>query len=376
MKIVHFVLGKANPNRMNGVNKVVNNLATYQTNLGYDVDVWGITRTPDDVSDLPPRNYQTKLFKSINKLFIHSKIQESLRKLRNDTVFHIHGGFIPEFFNLSKSLVKEDIPYVVTPHGCYNSKAMEKNQQFKNIYFNMFEKNYLRNAKVLHCIGQSELDSSNRLVPNVDKVLIPNGQNLDELKYEYEEILEDRLDMPIFGYCGRMDEKMKGLDLLLEGFAIYRHQMRKDGKLWLIGGNQDFESLQNYARELGIAKDVTFWGPQFGNAKLNIIANMDAFYHASRYEGMPTAILEAAALKVPCVVSEATNLSDYVEEYDAGYVLDPNCADEVAWSMVHTLTQMKDKKWKEKGINAHNMVKTAFCWESIAQELVEVYSRR
>ena len=27
MKIIHIVLGKANPNRMNGVNKVVHNLA-------------------------------------------------------------------------------------------------------------------------------------------------------------------------------------------------------------------------------------------------------------------------------------------------------------------------------------------------------------
>jgi hypothetical protein len=31
MEIVHLILGKANPDRMNGVNKVVYQLATYQT---------------------------------------------------------------------------------------------------------------------------------------------------------------------------------------------------------------------------------------------------------------------------------------------------------------------------------------------------------
>ncbi len=374
MKIIHFVLGKANPKRMNGVNKVVNNLATYQTQLGYDVSVWGITQTPEDVSDLPQRPFPTILFPTVNKLFISKKIENAIKKIQEKTVFHIHGGFIPEFFHLHKLLKKHKIPYVVTPHGCYNEKAMENNKTFKQIYFNLFEREFISNSKTLHCIGKSEWQSSEKLVPDASKVLIPNGQNLEALRFEYENIREDD-DAPLFGFMGRMDKKMKGLDLLLKGFAIFKHQLFQKGNLWMIGGNQDFEELKQMAVKLNIQNNVKFWGPQFGNKKLNLLANMDAFYHASRYEGMPTAILEAAALKVPCVVSDATNMMDYIREYDAGLTLDPNTSESVAESMAQ-IAQLKSKNaLKQKGVNAFKMVKSTFDWEVISQNLVEIYAR-
>ncbi len=375
MKIIHFVLGKANPNRMNGVNKVVNNLATTQTDLGQNVAVWGITRTPDDVSEIPDRNYETSLFQSINKFFISPKIEVAIKETisKEHLVFHIHGGFIPEFFHLHKLLLKYDIPYIVTPHGCYNEKAMENKYKFKNVYFKLFEKNLLLNAKALHCIGKSEMVSSNNLVPEVNKILIPNGQNISELKFNYRNLAEETLGIPIFGFCGRMDRKMKGLDLLLEGFRIYRKEMNKPGKLWMIGGGQEIEELKEFTVQNGIDKDVKFFGPTFGDEKLNLIANMDAFYHPSRYEGMPTAILEAAALEVPCVVSDATNMAEYIDKHNAGYVLEPNTAKENAWSMVQVLVAKKENRLKEMGTNAKRMVEVEFDWSKIAQEMIEVY---
>jgi hypothetical protein len=45
-KIIHLVLGKANPDRMNGVNKVAHNQAIALFELGCDVEIWGITKTP------------------------------------------------------------------------------------------------------------------------------------------------------------------------------------------------------------------------------------------------------------------------------------------------------------------------------------------
>ena len=46
MEIIHLILGKANPNRMNGVNKVVHELATTQVEKGISAEVWGITDNP------------------------------------------------------------------------------------------------------------------------------------------------------------------------------------------------------------------------------------------------------------------------------------------------------------------------------------------
>jgi hypothetical protein len=60
MEIIHIVLGKANPDRMNGVNKVVYQLATKQAEFGEKVSVWGISG--DTVNNYGERNFNTELF--------------------------------------------------------------------------------------------------------------------------------------------------------------------------------------------------------------------------------------------------------------------------------------------------------------------------
>ena len=63
MKIIHLVLGKGNPNRMNGVNKVAYQLATTQTEMGHDVTLWGIAN--DLHKNYPERNFKTVLFHAL-----------------------------------------------------------------------------------------------------------------------------------------------------------------------------------------------------------------------------------------------------------------------------------------------------------------------
>jgi len=372
-KIIHLVLGKANPNKMNGVNKVVSNLATNMSTNGFDCSVWGITPTPNKVDDLPNRNFETKLFQaSNNKLKIDGSIEKSLKTLNKNTVFHLHGGFIPEFFHVHSLLRKYKIPYIVTPHGCYNKVSMQNSKLKKTAYFNLFEKSLLKHSKAVHFVGKSESEVIETTLPKVKKVVIPNGQSLKELEFNFTKI--ENCSGPIFSFCGRMDKKMKGLDLLLKGFQLYKNLLGGSGILWLIGDGYQIEELKEMATLLNIDKYVKFWGKRFGEEKNNILANSDVFFHPSRYEGLPTAILEAAGLKLPCVVSDATNMLEYIKENNAGYVLNENTSFEIAETMVYI---EKDKKYNhlmQKGSNAYSMILEQFNWQNISEKLIHLYS--
>ena len=59
-KIIHITLGKVNPNRPNGVNRVVNSLITTQIEQGEDSCLWGITFIP--THNYEKRTFETKLF--------------------------------------------------------------------------------------------------------------------------------------------------------------------------------------------------------------------------------------------------------------------------------------------------------------------------
>ena len=246
MEIIHIILGKANPNRMNGVNKVVNSLATYQAELGCSVSVWGITKAP--VHDYPKRNYRTILFRETSKFFLPKGIEEAINQKCQKTVFHFHGGFIPQFILIARLILKKGFKYVFTPHGSYNTIAMERSNWKKKLYINLFERTLVENAKTLHFIGKSEIEGAKQLFQLKSYELVPNGQNAEEVAVPSHSKKEN--PFPIFGFCGRLDVKTKGLDILLNGFAEYLSVKEFKGELWLIGDGEEREVLEVLAQNL------------------------------------------------------------------------------------------------------------------------------
>jgi hypothetical protein len=79
-RIIHIALGKANPNRQNGVNKVVNSLLSHQTTKGLKAELWGISFSENH--NYPKRNYSTRLFlDSKTKFRIDSKLKKAIQQL-------------------------------------------------------------------------------------------------------------------------------------------------------------------------------------------------------------------------------------------------------------------------------------------------------
>ncbi|HNP47644.1 MAG TPA: glycosyltransferase [Bacteroidia bacterium] len=371
MEIIHLILGKANPQRMNGVNKVVHQLATHQSLLGHYVQVWGITPSPE--GEYPDRNYDTRLFQSLkNKFRIDQHLSKAIRECPKETVFHLHGGFIPEFYHAVRLLTATGHEFVFTPHGSYNAIAMQKNHLVKSVYFPLIEKSVVSAAKLVHFLGKTEYEAMDDLLPGTNKVLIPNGQDMNELKFIYSPLPKTK--GTVFGFCGRLTAYTKGLDLMLEAFSRFVHHDGLEGELWLIGDGEDRALLEQRARELNIHERVTFFGACFGEEKLNLIANMDVFLHPSRNEGLPMSVLEASALKVPCIVSEETNMASYIREFDAGIALPANTPWDIYRAMKTAVIEISEKKWEQKRIQARKMVQSAFDWHRIAEKLIRVYA--
>ncbi|MBL4669472.1 MAG: glycosyltransferase [Flavobacteriales bacterium] len=370
MEIIHIILGKANPNRMNGVNKVVNSLATYQTAIGCNVSVWGITKNP--IHNYPNRIYNTILFKETSKFFLPEGIKLAIEKKCRDAVFHFHGGFIPQFILIANLLVKQGFKYVFTPHGSYNTIAMERSNWKKKMYIWLFEKNLVKKAKSIHFIGKSEIDGAKKLFQLNNYQLIPNGQNLEELILS-ENSKKENVD-PIFGFCGRLDIKTKGLDILLKGFAEYLTIKGGKGELWLIGDGSEKGELEELAQNLNIIHQVKFLGSIYGKQKIKMMIQFDYFMLTSRNEGLPGVVLEACALGVPSIVSKATNMGDYIDKNYAGITLKENTSTCVANAMQTALIWKYNGEISRIKQNAKKMVEQQFNWKNIAKQLLDIYA--
>jgi glycosyltransferase involved in cell wall biosynthesis len=372
MKIIHIVLGKANPERMNGINKVAYQLAKTQFEMGHQVSLWGIANSLEH--NYPPRNFPTKLFRQLpNKLQLDPDLVEAVRRYPDeDTVFHIHGAFIPEFYHLVKLLRRRAMEFVYTPHGSLTKTAMNKSKWRKKIYFSLFERRLIEQAKAVQLLGAKELEFIDELVDAPHKVLIPNGVDLGEIPVLPEKKTNP---FPIFTYCGRLKMQVKGLDLMLKGF----HRLLAAGhyaQLEIIGDGEDRAALEEMARSLGIEKLVKFHGAKYGDKKYLFMNRGNLFLHTSRSEGFPVAVLEAAAIGLPCITSHPTNINRFIEKYGAGFpLLENHTPESVGEAMEAGLAAHRAGLLDKMGENAKTMVKESFDWRKICEQLEEVYSR-
>ena len=371
MKIIHLILGKANPERMNGVNKVVHALATQQHRAGADVAVWGITA---DLSDnYPAREFATRLFLAQRNPFgLAAELRAALREQAGvPTVVHLHGAFIPVYFSAARVLTSLGIPYVLTPHGSYSPAALRKSGFTKQVYGRVFESYLLRRAARVHCLGQSEITGVQRLNAQLPTALLPYGFEPPRPVAPATPAAPGRFRV---GFCGRLDDHHKGLECLLAGFAEFARQV-PEAELWVIGDGPDRARVAAWAAAAPVGS-VQLLGSRYGDDKIGLLGQLDVFAHTSHYEGLPTAVLEAVALGVPCVVTEATNLGSYVREFGCGEVL----ATADAALLVAALHRLH-AGWlattapSELATRCRQMVGTAFHWPTLLPAYEQMYQQ-
>jgi glycosyltransferase involved in cell wall biosynthesis len=363
MEIIHIVLGKANPDRMNGVNKVVYQLATKQVEFGENVAVWGIAKDKDN--NYGERNFETRLFiKKTNPFGIPSEIEAAIIEKKNKAIFHIHGGWVPVFSSIGKLLHKYEIPFVFTPHGAYNTIAMNRSFWSKRIYFSLFEKKLLQNATKIHCIGKSEMVGLKCIFENDKSILVPYGfENNAEVTLE-----NSKNETIVFGFIGRLDIYTKGLDTMIIAFKklLKKHP---NTQLWIVGDSKEKAKLDQMIIENDLSKNVTLFGGKFGVEKDNLLKQMDVFVHPSRNEGLPTSVIEAASYGKPCIVTDATNIGDLITEYQCGETIYNQDSKELCKSMTKfAMIWNNQYDFTEIRQNAVRMVKENFNWKKVIQE--------
>ena len=351
---------------MNGVNKVVYTLAHEQKKAGWQVQVWGISDSLEH--NYPPRNFDTRLFKKAGFPFSTPEgMREAILNSNEGTVFHLHGGFIPVFWNLSGILQSANRPFIFTPHGSYNILAWKKGWWRKQFYFRIFEQNMLRKAACIHVLGQSEISGLGSLIEGLPVSRIPYGFSVNPSKP-----LTNHRKAPLFGYCGRIDPFTKGLDVLFPAFAKTLKR-NPEARLWIIGDGPERHRLELLCETLGINHAVHFYGSRYGEEKDNLLAQLDVFVHPSRNEGLPTAVLEAASLGVPGLISEATNLGEDIREAQAGWVISNTEVNELAATMSGICLGFKGQEMENIRSNARRMIQEQFNWKRILNEFHQVY---
>lgn len=278
-----------------------------------------------------------------------------------------HEVYRPPYLKIAKILHKKNVPYIIVPHGELTVLAQKKKWLKKKAANILLFNTFIKRAEAIQCLSQSEL---NNIKLKHNKFIATNGVTFPTVKKESFSV--DKIN---FLYIGRLEVKIKGLDLMIEAVAKVADVLRANGcKLSIYG--PDYRGRYAQVEEL-IAKngvgDVVDLHPEiFGKEKEDEILTSDVFVQTSRTEGMPLGILEALSYGVPCLITKGTTLSGFVQDNDCGWTCDTDVD-----SISNAIKCVIDERTTlyTKSANAVTAVKENFDWEKVACNALMAYKK-
>ncbi len=208
-----------------------------------------------------------------------------------------------------------------------------------------------------------------RVIENgVDAIGLTRGQ--ERARSERARVRE-RVGVPesefVWLFVGRL-ERQKGVDILLDAFAR-AHPER--GHLWIVGEGSERESLVRRAERLGCAPRVHFEGAVHDAAPFYWGA--DGFALASRWEGLPLALLEAQAAGLPVVAAAAGGVAEAVRDGTTGLVVPRE--DPVALAAGMTRVAGDPELARRLGYEAARQAREEWSWERMVSAYEVLYER-
>ena len=142
------------------------------------------------------------------------------------------------------------------------------------------------------------------VIETEDYEIIYNAVNYELFQYNEEnrDCIREKLgikDNFVVGHVGRFSYPKNHIYLL----DVFKKvlEKRNDAVLICAGSGQDFESVCNYAKEIGISDNVKFLGTV--NNVEQLMQGFDVFLLPSRFEGLPIVAVEAQFSGLPCILS-------------------------------------------------------------------------
>ena len=124
-------------------------------------------------------------------------------------------------------------------------------------------------------------------------VRIYNSFNFEEIYKLANEEIEKELNEKYILAIGRLEETQKDFTTLIKAYSKICNEI--DEKLYIIGDGRHKEQLKNLVKELKIENKVRFLG--FRKNPYPYLKRANIFVHSSKFEGLPTVIIEAMILK-------------------------------------------------------------------------------
>ena len=296
---------------------------------------------------------------------VFQKVRQIVRQKRIDLV-HSH-DYKTDFYNLILARREGIIP-LSTAHGWTGHTRRER-----LIYYPV-EKRLLRYFPIVICVSSEIAATLLRSGVKHERIcVIPNGIDPDTFRRRDDQVVEYRTklncnpDEIIIGSVGRL-EPQKRFDLLIESFAKI-HQEFPRARLMIAGEGSQRDSLQSLINRLNLTNVCRLIG--HCSQVIQFYHALDLYVQSSDYEGTPNVVLEAMAMEVPIVATDAGGTTDILESNVDGLVVPVGNVDRLSESIAHCLT--RPELTRQRIVSARTKVESELNFVNRVRRVEQVY---
>lgn len=176
-----------------------------------------------------------------------------------------------------------------------------------------------------------------------------------------------RDDALIVGLVGRLS-KEKGVDLFIRAAASVLNEFPA-ARFFVIGEGPDRDELELLIDELKIRENLQILGRR--DDMPSVYASLDIMVSSSRQEGLPMAILEGMANRLPLVATAVGEVPRVVLDDQTGVIVPAGNVSAIA---AGTLDLLRDRSKRERfGVAARQLIEEEFSAERMTKDYLRVY---
>jgi glycosyltransferase involved in cell wall biosynthesis len=351
-----------------GAERVLLELAEHSKRAGLKVTigVFENSRNPnlEVANEAKERGFQVQIF-PCNGRYDKKTIRMIKDYMDKAGINVIHSHNYKSNFYAWRALSNNNIRWVVTKHGRRSGPKL--------LLYNLLDGFIVRHADRIIAVS-GEIVRKMRLARiDTKKIcLIENGVNLDRFvgnisSSSIRESLGIKKGKIVIGTVGSLT-KEKGHIYLLRAIPKVIESF-PEMVFVFVGDGKESSNLERMVFKLGIIDKVIFAGMRRDIPE--ILSILDVFVLPSLNEGLPIALLEAQAARVPVVATRVGAIPDVVKDRVTGILIPPEDPEAIAKSIVRVLSDRK---------GAHNMaqkgferVRDNFSSEKMASKYIMIY---
>ncbi len=282
-------------------------------------------------------------------------------------VVHDNGIWLAHHHALARLAGRKAIPRIVSLRGMLEPWAFRHRRLKKRVAWSTYQRRDLATAQSLHATAKSEADYARTYGLDVDVQVVPNGVDKPDRSADRKSFATHK-DAKTALFLSRLHPK-KGLPMLLEAWA---HVRPAEWRLQVAGPDEGAHraKLERLTQRFGLSEVVSFLGPVYGAAKVDLYRDADLFVLPSYSENFGNVVAEALAYGVPVLTTQGTPWG-ILEEHKCGWWVPPNL-DGVVKGLRAATTTPSECRFAMGGRGAA-LVAEQFDWGAIGRRFRTVY---